>query len=460
LTESQRLKYLKKAIEYGTKAIALGKEIKAMPMENEAAMNLMQAYKKLGNFKKSVEYAELYINTKDSMFSDEKTKALVEMGAKYEAEKKQLQLEKMQKQKELDRKTIEAQTAENRKQQIVILSTIVGLLIVFIFSIILFRMFRQKRRANILLAKQNTEIRHQKEEISVQRDEIEAQRDTVVKQNEHIEEQKKKIIDSITYAKRIQQAVLPSGDYSKEILGEHFILFKPKDIVSGDFYWGTRINEWLIVTVADCTGHGVPGAFMSMLGVSFLNEIVRKKEITKAGEVLDHLRKSIIEALKQKGQLGEQKDGMDIVFCALNTITNQLQFAGANNPLYIVKRLKVKGESEQKSTPQPINSSDYQLTEIMGDKQPVAIYERMTPFTNHEIQLEKGDVIYLISDGYQDQFGGPKNKKFMVKQLKQLFIDNCKLSMEEQRKTLDLSLENWKGENNQVDDITILGLKI
>jgi serine phosphatase RsbU (regulator of sigma subunit) len=180
---------------------------------------------------------------------------------------------------------------------------------------------------------------------------------------------------------------------------------------------------------------------MSMLGISFLNEIVRKKDVIKASDVLDQLRISIIEALKQKGESGEQKDGMDIVFCMLNTQTNILQYSGANNPLLIVSR-------------------DKTLTEIPADKQPVAIYENMSPFTNHVINIQKGDMLYLMSDGYEDQFGGTKNKKFMAKNLKELLVKIAGESLEEQKKRLNITFENWKGENEQIDDVTILGLKI
>lgn len=263
----------------------------------------------------------------------------------------------------------------------------------------------------------------------------------VVAQRDEIEEQKQEITDSINYAKRIQEAVLPVSDQARSILGEHFILFKPKDIVSGDFFWATRMDEWLIVTVSDCTGHGVPGAFMSMLGVSFLNEIVRKKEIIKASEVLDLLRESIIEALQQKGHSGEQKDGMDIVFCVLNTQTNLLQYAGANNPLFVV-------------------TTNKELKIIEPNKQPVAIFANMNSFTNREIQLNKGDCIYLASDGYEDQFGGPKNRKFMVKQLKELLVHISDKTMVEQYEILNQTFENWKGENEQIDDVTLMGIRI
>ena len=380
--------------------------------------------------------------------------------------KKQLEIDKLNKDKELQNSELLRQKEKGQKQKMVIWFVFTGLFLVVVFAVLIVQRLRITRRQkqviekqkmlvdekNMMLNQQNEEIRSQRDEIESQRDEITAQRDLVVDQRDHIEEQKQKITDSINYAKRIQQAVLPTGDSANNILGEHLIFFKPKDIVSGDFYWGTRINEWLIVTVADCTGHGVPGAFMSMLGVSFLNEIVRKKEITRASEVLDHLRESIIGALQQKGKSGEQKDGMDMVFCALNTQTNLLQFAGSNNPLYIIKRVK---DDNQMS-----DENRFELLEIVGDKMPVAIYENMKPFTNHEIQLNAGDCIYLASDGYVDQFGGPKNRKFMAKQLKELIVSFSDKSMSEQLLILTQTYENWKGKHEQIDDVTVLGLKI
>jgi serine phosphatase RsbU (regulator of sigma subunit) len=341
-------------------------------------------------------------------------------------------------------------------------------------------MFVQKKKANHLLAQQNIEIRTQKEEISTQRDEIRAQRDTVTLQKDHIEEIHKKITDSINYAKRIQEAVLPMSDTARSILGEHFILFKPKDIVSGDFYWATQINEWLIVTVADCTGHGVPGAFMSMLGISFLNEIVRKKEITKSNQVLNELRKEVINALQQRGVQSEQKDGMDIVLIAINKTTMQCQFSGANNPLYVVKKFEnlkmCQFENEQSSSNQPINpstyqpnnpstnqstnQSTYQLYELKGDKMPVAIHPVMNDFTYNEFQLEQGDILYLFSDGYADQFGGEQGKKFLYKRFKELIITNAGKPMNEQKQALDNSIIQWIGNGEQTDDITVVGIKI
>ncbi|MBI4648099.1 MAG: SpoIIE family protein phosphatase [Bacteroidia bacterium] len=321
---------------------------------------------------------------------------------------------------------------------------------------------------------QNEELQQQKEEIEVQRDEIACHRDTVVNQ-------KKEIEASIRYAKRIQTAVLPTEKYADSILGEHFIIFHPKDVVSGDFYWATQVNKWLIVTVTDCTGHGVPGAFMSMLAVSFLNEIIRKKEVTNAAMVLNYLRTYIIEALQQTGEEGTQKDGMDMSLAAINIETKQCQWAGANNPLWIIRNPDPQGQivsdgvtgshgviSGTMPASHPGTNTESglasQVIEIIPDKMPVAVHLKMDNFTNHEIKLSTGDKLYLFSDGYHDQFGGPNSKKFKYSAFKKLIAETSGLSMKEQGEKIELALENWMNYNGQkyeqIDDITVVGLKI
>jgi len=424
---SQAVQYLNDAVRFANKALTIARDIKLIPIVNSAAQNLMNAYKKLGHYKKALEYAELYIATKDSMFKEEKTKSIAIAEKKFEVEKKQLQIDKLNKEKELQQSELLRQQEAGRRQKLINAVVIIGIILIAVFAIFVVNRLRISRKQN--------------KQIKAQRDEIETQRDLVTNQKDRIEKQKHQITDSINYAKRIQQAVLPGVDYASQILGEHFILFKPKDIVSGDFYWATRIKDHLIFTVADCTGHGVPGAFMSMLGVSFLNEIIRKKEVIKAAEVLDNLRDSIIEALQQKGHASEQKDGMDIAFCVLNTQSKLLQYAGAFNPLFIV-------------------SADKEMKIVSPDKQPVAIYENMKKFTNHETQLHKGDCLYLISDGFEDQFGGEKNKKFMIKYLKEMLVRISDKPMTEQHSILDKTFEEWKGNHEQIDDVTIMGLRI
>lgn len=264
----------------------------------------------------------------------------------------------------------------------------------------------------------------------------------VVKQKEILEVQKQEITDSIHYASRIQRAILPAETYIQSILKDYFILYKPRDIVSGDFYWTTLKDNRIVLTVADCTGHGVPGAFMSMLGVSFLNEIVNEKGIVSPDEILNTLRGNIINALQQKEAIGGSKDGMDISMVSIDEKRKIIQYAGANNSLLVIR--------------------ENQLTEIKPDKMPIAIYLKMDSFLNHEIPYQNGDVIYLFSDGYTDQFGGPKGKKFMSKHFKEFLLSIHELPMITQQHKLDQRIEEWKseGSESQNDDICVIGLRL
>jgi ligand-binding sensor domain-containing protein/serine phosphatase RsbU (regulator of sigma subunit) len=264
--------------------------------------------------------------------------------------------------------------------------------------------------------------------------EIEKQRDQIALQN-------KEITSSIMYAKRIQSAVLPAEDLIKRLLPQHFILFKPRDIVSGDFYWITEKDHKIILVAADCTGHGVPGAFMSMLGVSLLNEIVNNVEELSACEILNQLRSNVKKTLSQKGRQDETKDGMDLVLCIFDFDRLKVQFAGAYNPLWLIR--------------------DNELIVYKGDKMPIGIYiGAEKPFTSHDIKLKKNDLIYLFSDGYADQFGGPEEKKFKSGNLKELLLTIHKKSLTQQKEMLDRTIEEWKGDLQQIDDIMIVGLKI
>jgi serine phosphatase RsbU (regulator of sigma subunit) len=265
--------------------------------------------------------------------------------------------------------------------------------------------------------------------------------------NIELERQKKEITDSIHYALRIQHAVLPALDTIREKIPEYFILLKPRDIVSGDFYWLSDTGRKIVIVAADCTGHGVPGAFMSMLGVSFLNKIVNEDKITQASTIINELRDDVIRSLQQTGKEGEQKDGMDMGLCVIDFDQMTMEFAGAHNPLYFIR--------------------DNELNETKADRMPVAHYENLTEFTSHKIRLKKGDCFYLLSDGYADQFGGPEGKKFKYKTLKELLLSIQDKPMNEQKELLDQTYHNWtagpdpEGKSyEQVDDILIVGVKI
>jgi serine phosphatase RsbU (regulator of sigma subunit) len=289
-----------------------------------------------------------------------------------------------------------------------------------------YRLRKKNERLELIVAERTEEIRTKNKILTIQKEEI---------------------TDSIQYAERIQRAVLPAEDSLVGYLPEYFILLKPKYYVSGDFYWLAEDNNRIIVAAADCTGHGVPGAFMSMLGVSFLNKIIRENGLCESDKILNELRKNIIAALKSTGKEGEQKDGMDIALCVIDLGSGKLQFAGANNPLYLVRRKE--------------------LLETRGDKMPVAYYPRSDDFTSHNLQLSPGDVFYLFSDGYADQFGGPKGKKFMNKQFRELLTAISDKPMAEQKRVLEKTVEDWMTISDppgthieQTDDILVIGIRI
>ena len=253
-------------------------------------------------------------------------------------------------------------------------------------------------------------------------------------------EQRRELMASLKYASFIQKAVLPNQRYLQNILSDYFLLFKPRDIVSGDFYYCTRKDKLIIVAAGDCTGHGVPGALLSIMGVSFLNEILSTRGPCRPASILNLLRERVMNALHQRGKDMENKDAMDMALLVYNTETRELQYSGANNPLYHIRK-KV-------------------LTEIKADKMPVGINAiEEESFTNHSLQLKPDDVVYIFSDGYADQFGGPLNKKFKYGPLKELLIRISDKTMVEQQKMMDRTIDSWIGEVPQIDDILVFGIK-
>jgi len=318
------------------------------------------------------------------------------------------------------------------KQKMLIWFFVIALILVSGLGYFIYRGYRIKKESNIKLEAKNRLITQQKDEIQQQKELAESQRDQIAYQKKHI-------TDSIHYALRIQTALLPSLELFSEKL-DHFVLYKPRDIVSGDFYWVAEIGPQIMIISADCTGHGVPGAFMSMLGVSFLNEIILNKGIVQPDQVINSLREEIIRALKQKESHSELKDGMDICVCLLDPEKRSLQFAGALCPLWILS----KGE----------------LTEIKGDKMPVAIHETMKPFTNHWIDLKQGDTFYIFSDGFVDQFGGPNQKKYLSKNFKITLGEMQAKPMYEQGVELDRIFEEWREDVEQIDDVTVIGVRV
>jgi serine phosphatase RsbU (regulator of sigma subunit) len=269
--------------------------------------------------------------------------------------------------------------------------------------------------------------------------EVVRQKEEIENKNEILQHQNKEIEDSIRYASRIQTAVIPPENLCQELFPESFIFFRPLNIVSGDFYWFSRVGSKKIFTAADCTGHGVPGAFMSMLGVAFLNEIVDKDHVTEPDLILNQLRNKVIEALQHKG-IGETRDGMDIALICADTEKNMIEFAGAYNPLVMIR--------------------DNNVTIFEADKMPVGMYEKMEPFKKQIIKIQKGDVFYMASDGYEDQFGGPDGKKLKSKKFRQMLLEIHQLPANEQKEIIEKRFTEWKGELKQIDDVVVAGIKI
>ncbi|MBU0763711.1 MAG: tetratricopeptide repeat protein, partial [Bacteroidetes bacterium] len=493
-------------------SMTFAKEIAFLDALGQIYEGLSDTYAATERYDSAMHYYRMYAELKDSLFNEESLRQISEMQARYETEKKEKEIEILNKDKLLKEAELQKRKEESARQRVVIYSFILGLLIILIFSLMLYRQYKAKKRANVLLARQNEEIKQQKEEIEAQRDEIESQRDEIeaqrdlaASQRDLISEQKQEILDSIHYAQRIQKAILPPEEYVTKSLPEHFIFFQPRDIVSGDFYWATTIVTTnivdthsgyraksryraylpiMVVAAADCTGHGVPGAFMSMLGITLLNEIVSRDVNYSAADILNSLRENLISSLHQRGGIREQgdhvvRDGMDIALCILDLNTNELQYAGANNPLYIIRNPdpqgyinssichrdgsgpdigNLAGQGFIKIKPDLSAETDntknkkHILHEVKADKMPIGIYHGAVEksFTNHLIQMNPGDLLYIFSDGFADQFGGPKGKKFKYQKLKELIISICNTSLEEQKKALKSAFDEWVSHTDPV----------
>lgn len=447
------LKEFRKAQSSCKKGLETSVETRQLLWKRNACNCLSNAYYGMNMYDSSYFYKVEFINANDSIFSNEKTKVLAELSAKYEDEKKQLLITNLHKKNQIKQAEIEKSLEQRNKQLLVIWFVIGGFIILILFTIILFRLFIQKKKANLLLAGQKQQIQIQNlkleqanEEINAQMDEIEAQRDLVTVQKNYIEEQKKEITDSINYARRIQEAVFPAGEYAENQFHSFFIIFKPRDIVSGDFHWGIKINDIVIIAVAGCTGHGVPGAFMSMLGISFLNEIVRNKNIDSAGEVLNQLGLKINEALGQNNQdFNAINSGMNISLCIFNKEKMVLQYAGANQPVYIINK-------------------DNMFFELYPDEHSINLDDNFNSYKNHETEIHHGDFICMCSDGYDTQIekynSSPTNNGQKLNSLKEMIKSDSFQTAGDKKDFLVGKLENLLLNNEQVDDICLIGLII
>ncbi len=426
---------LRSAVKYGILAFKLAQELGATDLAGKAAKNLKIAFTLLGDYKQALDYADIFIEIREKLLSQEKINALAETKTKYETEKKELLIDRMKRQKNADQDYMKAQASINNKQRITIYIILSGLTLLVFFTIIVLRLFRQKMKINSLLQRKNEEVNQQKEEIIAQRDEIE-------RQNLQIEEKNLNITSSITYAQSIQQVILPSNDFLKTQFHDFFICYLPKDIVSGDFYWAIEYDkDNVLFATIDCTGHGVPGALMSIIGYNILQKAVKDEKISEPANILKYLNEQLYKTMANNSQ-GILKEGMDIGLCKLNKKTLQLEFSGVNNTMYLYKNQKInESKGEIFSLGQPIDDND--------------------SFITHKYQLNKGDIIYLFSDGYHDQIGGENQKKFSKKRFKNALESMADKTLETQKKLLLIDFNQWKSyaRNEQTDDVVIFAVQ-
>jgi len=400
---------------YIDSAIIFSKRIGEKFLVKTCYYNLVKLDSADGNYKTAFDNYKKYVAYNDSMENDANTQKTVQAEMNYDFNQKQA-AEKA----EQDKK--DALAEQDRKRQAVILySVLSGFLLLMALTFFIFRGLRQNQKANRIITRQKEEVEQQKA---------------------MVDEKNKEILDSINYAKRLQDAILPPLALVKQHLPESFILYKPKDIVAGDFYWMEMVGDNILIAAADCTGHGVPGALVSVVCSNALNQTVKEFKITEPGKILDKVRELVLETFAKSES--NVQDGMDISLAAISRRSSvggvEVQWSGAYNSLWYVQNNELK--------------------EIDADKQPIGKNDKPTPFNTHKVKLQKGDILYLFTDGYADQFGGPKGKKFKYKTMQQLIMDNCQLTMQEQKQSLDQTIESWKGDLEQVDDILVIGIRV
>jgi len=440
------LGFNQKAITKCLKGIDIAKQIGAIDIAKNGYFYLSKVYEIIGNTAQAYRAYKFFVTYRDSINSIEKTKQLFKIQIQAEFDKVS------QKQKvEQDSKLILAQSKSIKQTKIANIFMLAFALTLSV-SILFFINFRQKQRNNDLLAFQKLDMERQKSELVAQRDELEIQKNLVIHQRDKIMTMLTELGESIDYARKIQQALLPSDKSLEIAIGNYFLLFQPRESVGGDFYWVAQNENLTFFALGDCTGHGVPGGFMSMLGVSLLNELVSRSDCTSPSKILWNLRDMIIKALNQTGLDDDSQDGMDIALCMYNSQNHQLVYSGAN--LSLVLATTTKFEPSDKVFTQG------NIVEFKPDRMPVAYYQRMVEYYEHHIVLTPGDTIYMFSDGYADQFGGPSNKKFGYSTFRNLISSTAKKPFEKQRDSFWYEFDKWKGDENQTDDVIVMGIRI
>ncbi len=385
------------------------KEALALHSYRDLAKNyhlLGECYAEMGQHVKAFEMQTLYMNYRDSMVNEESALEAERLEATYQNQIKQLEIDNLKKDQKVQQAELAKKDEEVRRQNLQKIAYASGLGLAAVLILVVFRSYRLKRRDNKVIAQQKEEVEYQKEVV---------------------EEKNREITDSITYAQRIQQTILPSREQLMEMLPDSFTLYMPKDIISGDFYWADKVGDKVLFAVCDCTGHGVPGALLSVVSHTVLNRCVPEFKLTQPAAILDKANELIEHRFLHEGI--QIKDGMDVALCCYHASTNKLEYSGANNPLYHLR-----------------NGT---LDQIKPDKMPIGSYNTRTPYTNHVVELNSDSIVYVFTDGYADQFGGPKGKKFKYKAFRELLLSIHEKPMPEQAQVLENRLIECRGEHEQ-----------
>ncbi|MEO9533737.1 MAG: tetratricopeptide repeat protein [Crocinitomicaceae bacterium] len=407
----------------------------------ESAEILYKISKKENQSNDALRYFELYAKMKDSVQSVQIVQDIAGQQITYEFEKKAYADSLLRAEEDKQTKALlQEKDATIQRDFLLKISLSIGVLLLIAISFIIYKALKNNKKA--------------KEEIALQKSAIEKQQLVTENQRKILSEKNKEILDSINYAKRLQEAILPSDEFLQNTLADHFILYKPKDIVAGDFYWVKEVGNIIYFAAADCTGHGVPGAFVSLVCNNALDKTILDLGAVSPSQILENVTKLVVDNFENSTHA--IKDGMDIALCSINKDSLELQYSGANNPLWIISN-QLDTTSEYLTFNSKNNLS---LFEVKASKQPVGKYNFKKDFKNHIFQLKKGDQIYLCSDGYADQFGGEKGKKFKYKQMKTLILENALLNKEAQKNELESKLLTWMKDFEQVDDICVFGVKV
>ena len=421
------LNNLNLALENVERAYQIALNTKKLEYKIQASELLSKVYAAQKNYQKAHEYQVIFKQTSDSSFNTQKTEEITRLESEYRFNQEKEKLKIEQETKVLVLKT------EKKSISIQRTSFLIGLIITLLLIIIIIRVYYLNRQANQKLLLLNEEVLITNEELKITNDSLQ---NAITLVEHHRDE----ILSSIEYAQRIQAAILPPLEYFQTVIPHSFIYYQPKDVVSGDFYWLMESNQKIILAAVDCTGHGVPGAFMSMVGNDLLNTIVQEKNVIQADKILTQLHKDIRKSLQQKQT--RDTNGMDIALVSIDLETQKLEFAGAQNPLIYIQNGQM-------------NKVDGDIMSIGGVQQ-----ERERFFTLHEVDISQPTTFYLFSDGYQDQFGGKKGKKFMSKRFRELLLEIHEKPMGKQRNILEKTLSDWMGKEEQVDDILVIGVRV